>query len=152
MIVQRGQALGVGPRSRAAAPVRQKKPIAMSALCVATRSRAPRFGCTAISQASFFAQALHEVFINRLLLGGEVHEISCGQRKSPRAIAAGLNKEPMPFWGMPGEAIVGGRRCPRLGKKLDSEANRIHSVVEMPRLRRASPSGVTTFATSTLPR
>ena len=60
-------------------------------------------GCAAISQASFFAQALHEVVVNGLLAGGEVHEISCGQRQSPRAVAAGLNKVPVPLLGVPGE-------------------------------------------------
>ena len=32
-----------------------------------------------------------------------MHGVSCGQRKSPRAVAAGLNKEPVTFRGAPGE-------------------------------------------------
>ena len=126
--------------------------MAMSALCVATRSRAPRFGCTAISQASFFAQALHEVFINRLLLGGEVHEISCGQRKSPRAIAAGLNKEPVPFRGVPGEVIEReGGGFPDPAEKGDDAAFFCPMRVKQKKcalrlIKGAAPSGVTTFA------
>ena len=34
-----------------------------------------------------------------------MHGISCRQRKSPLAVAAVLNKEPVPFRGMPGEVI-----------------------------------------------
>ena len=78
-------------------------PTATSAHCravssfVAGLARRAGCGCAATSQASFFAQALHEVVVNGLVVVGEVHEISCGQRKSPRAFAAGLNKEPVTF-------------------------------------------------------
>ena len=55
--------------------------------------------------------------------GADFLHMTSKDKKSPRAVAAGLNKEPMPFRGVPGEAIEGGRRCPKLGKKVDSAAD-----------------------------
>lgn len=47
-----------------------------------------------------------------------MHGVSCGQRNSPRAFAAGLDKEPVPFRGTPEEMIEEGCRVVVLGVGL----------------------------------
>lgn len=53
-----------------------------------------------------------------------VNAVSVGQRKSPRAIAAGLNKEPMTFRVMPGEEgeREGGDKSQARLKRVDGAA------------------------------
>ncbi len=135
-----GQASGVFAITTAT-PIRQKKPKSVSAHCRAIssfvpgsgRSEAGRrsaargrwWGCAAISQAPLLAQALHDVVINGLGVGVEVHGISCGQRKSPRAFAAGLNKEPVTFRVCLGNGSErdGGGEAPDPAEKLDGAAS-----------------------------
>jgi len=132
-----GQASGVLAITTAA-PIRQKKPKRVSAHCRAISSFVPGpgragagppsaargrwWGCAAISQASLLAQALHDVVINGLVVGVGVHEVSCGKRKSPRAFAAGLDKEPVTFRVCLGNGSEREEIGPRPGKKGDGTA------------------------------
>ena len=79
-----------------------------------------------------------------------MHGVSCGQRKSPRAVAAGLNKEPVPFRGVPGEVIEReGGDFPDPAEKGDDAAFFCPMRVKQKKcalrlIKGAAPSGVTT--------
>ncbi|KOC19095.1 hypothetical protein GL58_20480 [Comamonas testosteroni] len=96
---QRGHASGVSAITTAA-PTKQNRPRQVGVHCAASSSIVVWAGD-----------------------GVECMGVSCGQRKSPRAVAAGLNKEPVTFRGAPGEeGEREGEEKPRPG-----DTDRLHS-------------------------
>ena len=72
-----------------------------------------------------------------------------GKEKSPRTVAAGLNKEPVPFRGAPGEVIEREEISQARLKKVDGAAFFCPMRVRQKKcalrlIKGAAPSGVTT--------